>query len=64
MESDKAKSVNQKLIAIVLILLGAILILLNMLLMSKLEWGFIIIGTICIIIGLFGGIDTSPRKHS
>ena len=63
MDLDKVKTINQKPIAIILVLVGAILISVNMTLMSKLEWGVIIIGIICIIIGLFGGIDSSPRKH-
>lgn len=63
MDSDRSITVGQKRIALALILLGAILIALNLTVMSKIEWGVIVIGLLCIALGIFGGIDPNLRRN-
>lgn len=63
MASQKVIRIVQKRLAIGMIALGAILIMVNAWAMSKVEWAMITMGIGLIVVGFFGGVDTSARRE-
>lgn len=63
MASQRVIRVIQKRLAIGMIALGAIMIILNAWAMSKVEWAMIVMGIGLIVVGFFGGVDSSAKRE-